>query len=43
MYCNHKWIVNMICQDGSEMTLLNILYIPGLGVNLRSGRRIGKA
>jgi hypothetical protein len=33
MYCNRKGTVDVICKDGSRMTLINVLYIPGLGVN----------
>jgi hypothetical protein len=43
MYCNHKGRVDVVCKDGSKMTLANVLYIPGLGVNLLSGRRICEA
>jgi hypothetical protein len=43
MYCNHKGTVDVVCKDGSKMTLANVLYIPGLGVNLLSGRRICEA
>jgi uncharacterized membrane protein len=43
MSCNHKGTVDVVCKDGLKMTLANVLYIPGLGVNLLSGRRICKA
>jgi hypothetical protein len=43
MYCNQKGTVDVICKDGSRMTLTNVLYIPRLGVNLGSGRRIFEA
>jgi hypothetical protein len=43
MYCNHKRTVDVVCKDGSKMTLANVLYIPRLGVNLLSGRRICEA
>jgi hypothetical protein len=43
MYCNHKGMVDVVYKDGLRMTLANILYIRGLGVNLLSGRRICEA
>jgi hypothetical protein len=43
MYCNHKRPVDMVCKAGSKITLANVLYIPGLGVNLLSERRICEA
>jgi hypothetical protein len=43
MYCNHEGTVDVVCKDGSKMTLANVLYIPGLRVNLLSGRRFCEA
>jgi hypothetical protein len=43
IYCNHKWTVDVVFKDGSKMILANIVYIPGLGVNLLSGMRICEA
>jgi hypothetical protein len=40
MYGNHKGTVDVVCKNNSKITLANILYIPGLGVKLLSGRRI---
>jgi hypothetical protein len=37
MYCNDKGTVDVVCKDGLKMTLANVLYIPGFGVNLLSG------
>jgi hypothetical protein len=39
-YCNYKGTVDIVCKEGSKMKLANVLYIPRLGVNLLSGRRI---
>ena len=40
MYADHKGTVDMVCEDGSSMLLLDVLYVPGLGVNLLSARRV---
>jgi hypothetical protein len=32
--------VDLVYKDGSSIRLSDVLYIPGLGVNLISGRRI---
>jgi hypothetical protein len=40
MYCNHKGMVDVVYKDGSKMTLANVLYKSGLGVNQLSRRRI---
>jgi hypothetical protein len=42
MYCNQTGTVDVICKDGSRMTLTNVLYIPGLGVNLLSGKEYAR-
>jgi hypothetical protein len=39
-YCNYMGMVDVVCKDGSKRTLANVLYIPGCGVTLLSGRRI---
>jgi hypothetical protein len=43
MGCNHKRMVEVVYKDSWKMILANIPYIPGLGVNLISGRRSCKA
>jgi hypothetical protein len=43
IYCNHNGIVDVLCKDGSKMTLANVLYIPDLGVNLLYGSRVWTA
>jgi hypothetical protein len=40
MYADQKGTVDMMCEDGSSMLLADVLYVPGLGVNLLSARRI---
>jgi hypothetical protein len=40
MYTDHKGTVDMVCEDGSSMLLSDVLYVPGLGVNLLSARRV---
>jgi hypothetical protein len=36
-------MVDLVCKDGSKITLPNVRFIPGLGVNLLSGRIICEA
>ena len=43
LYANHKGTANLVCQDGSSMLLADCLYIPDLGVNLLSARRLCEA
>jgi Reverse transcriptase (RNA-dependent DNA polymerase)/gag-polypeptide of LTR copia-type len=43
MYANHKGTVDMVCKDGSSMLLSGVLYVPGLGINLLSARRVCQA
>lgn len=43
MYCRQKGTVNVVCKDGSRMLLSDVLYVPGLGVNLLSARRTCEA
>ena len=40
IYSNHIGEVDMVCDDGSSTVLANVLYVPKLGVNLLSGRRV---
>src|ERR1700712_6016356 len=41
--CEHMGIAELKCEDGSSMLLSNILYVPNLGVNLFSVRRLCQA
>src|SRR5438045_5250702 len=43
LYANHKGTANLVCQDGSSMLLADCLYVPDLGVNLLSARRLCEA
>jgi hypothetical protein len=40
LYANHRGTANMVCPDGSSMLLADCLYVPDLGVNLMSARRL---
>ena len=43
IYARQKGTANLVCKDGSSMLLSDVLYVPGLGVNLLSARRICQA
>jgi hypothetical protein len=43
IYIDYKGIVELVCKDGSSLLLQDTLYIPGLGVNLVSARKICQA
>jgi hypothetical protein len=43
MYTDHKGIAELVCEDSSSLLLQDTLYIPGLGVNLVSARKICQA
>jgi hypothetical protein len=43
IYSWEKGNTNLMCEDGSSMLLSDILYVPGLGVNLLSARRVCQA
>ena len=43
MCVNHKGVENIVCKNESSITLLDTLYVPGLGVNLLSARRVCEA
>lgn len=43
MYAREKGTANLVCKDGSSMLLQDVLYVPGLGVNLLSARRVCQA
>ncbi|CCE33421.1 related to retrotransposon HobS hobase [Claviceps purpurea 20.1] len=38
-----KGTVEMVCSDGSSMLLSDVLYVPKLGINLMSGRKMCQA
>jgi hypothetical protein len=40
MYTDHKGVAELVCEDGSSLLLQDTLYVPGLGVNLVSARKI---
>jgi hypothetical protein len=40
MYAREKGTAVMKCQDGTQAILLDVLYVPGLGINLLSARRL---
>jgi hypothetical protein len=42
MYADQKGMVELVCEDGSSL-LQDTLYVPGLGVNLVSARKICQA
>jgi Pol polyprotein len=43
LYANHIGTAELVCLDGSSMLLADCLYVPGLGVNILSGRRLCEA
>ena len=43
MYANQMGTVDMMCKDGSSLLLKDVLYVPGLGINLLSARRVCQA
>jgi len=43
MYTDHKGVAELVCEDGSSLLLQDTLYVPGLGVNLVSARKICQA
>lgn len=40
LYANEKGTVRMTCEDGSSMYLNGVLFVPKLGINLMSSRKI---
>jgi len=40
LHARHRGTVDVICEDGSSMVLADVLYVPRLGINLLSGRRM---
>ncbi|KAI0994557.1 hypothetical protein K3495_g13624 [Podosphaera aphanis] len=40
MYADSKGTAELVCKDGSSVSLPDTLYVPGLGVNLLSARRM---
>lgn len=40
MYSDYKGIVDLVCKDGSSMILENVIFVPNLGTNLLSARRL---
>lgn len=40
LYADYRGIVDIVYADRSRMSLQDVLYVPSLGINLLSGRRI---
>ena len=43
IYSDHRGVAELTCADGSSMLLKDVLFVPGLGVNLLSARRLCQA
>jgi hypothetical protein len=43
LYSEHRGSVKVVCKDGTAMILKNVLFVPNLGINLLSGRRLCEA